>query len=56
MDAAVIPPSDVVLLFKRFHDNHNFSDGYIQLTTEPGLAAARQAWLKDGLEEMKHGA
>ena len=55
MDAAVIPPLDVVLLFKRFHDNHDFVDGYIQLTTEPGLAAARQAWLKDGLEEMKHG-
>jgi len=40
MDAAIIPPSDVVLLFKHFHDNHDFADGYIQLTTEPALAAA----------------
>ena len=55
MDVAVIPPSDVDLLFKCFHDNHDFADGYIQLTTEPGLAAARQVWLKDGLEEMKRG-
>lgn len=56
MDATVIPPSDVVLLFKRFHDNHDFADGYLQLTTTPELAAARRAWLKDGIEEMKRSA
>ncbi|KAI9452817.1 hypothetical protein HD554DRAFT_2179770 [Boletus coccyginus] len=50
LDATVIPPSDVVLLFKCFHDNHDFADGYLQLMTAPELAAARQAWLKDGIE------
>jgi len=56
MDASVIPPSDVVLLFKRFHDNHDFADGYLQLTAEPGLVAARQAWLKDGIEAARRSA